>query len=158
MPLLKTPHLAKEAGKYLIVGAGGYVIDVLIFNALILPPWMIEPFREPVTAKTISTVIAIIFTYAINQRWTFKNRTARKPGVIQFILFSVVNVLGLLISVGCLGFSHYVLGFDSALADNVSANFFGVGLATIFRFFASRSFVFPRDKTHGEENIPADLV
>ena len=152
------PHLVTEAGKYLIVGAVGYVIDVAIFNAFILPPWMPEPFCEPIMAKTISTILAIIFTYAINSRWTFKRRTGRKPGFTQFLLFAVVNVLGLLISVGCLWLSHYVFGLTSALADNISANLFGVGLATIFRFFGSRIFVFPSDKSHGADNIPADLV
>jgi hypothetical protein len=37
--------------------------------------------------------------------------------------------------------SHYVLGFESRLADNISANGVGLVLGTMFRFWSYRRFV-----------------
>ena len=47
----------------------------------------------------------------------------------------------------CLGITHYVLGFTSTAADNVSANIIGTGLGTIFRFWAYRRFIFVNNST-----------
>jgi len=38
--------------------------------------------------------------------------------------------------------SHYLLGFRSALADNISGNVVGVLLGNVFRYFMYRFFVF----------------
>ena len=46
------------------------------------------------------------------------------------------------IAVGCLAVSHYVLGFTSALADNISANGVGLVLGTAFRYVCYRYLVF----------------
>ena len=43
----------------------------------------------------------------------------------------------------CLGFGFYVLELRSALAQNIAANGFGLVLATAFRFWSYRRFVFP---------------
>jgi len=44
--------------------------------------------------------------------------------------------------VTCLAVSHYALGFTSPLADNIAANVVGLGLATAFRFWSYRRWVF----------------
>jgi putative flippase GtrA len=46
------------------------------------------------------------------------------------------------IGLACLWFSHYVLGFTSLLADNISSNVIGLALGTVFRFWLYRSWVF----------------
>jgi putative flippase GtrA len=46
-----------------------------------------------------------------------------------------------LIGAGAIAFSHYVIGLTSLTADNV-ANIVGIGLGTLFRFWAYRRFVF----------------
>jgi hypothetical protein len=38
--------------------------------------------------------------------------------------------------------SHYALGFTSPLGDNIAANVVGLGLATAFRFWSYRRWVF----------------
>ncbi|WP_377271031.1 hypothetical protein [Peterkaempfera sp. SMS 1(5)a] len=43
---------------------------------------------------------------------------------------------------GTLWISHYTLGFDSALADNIAKNVIGLGLGTMFRFISFRTWVF----------------
>ena len=53
-----------------------------------------------------------------------------------------MNGLGMLPAVICLGVSHYLLGFTSLLADNISANIIGLVLGTILRFFLYEHTVF----------------
>jgi putative flippase GtrA len=61
----------------------------------------------------------------------------------EYLMFFGLNAVALLIAISCLWFSHYVMGWDSALADNISANVVGLGLGTTFRFWSYRKFVFP---------------
>jgi hypothetical protein len=46
------------------------------------------------------------------------------------------------IAMTCLWISHYLIGLTSPLADNISANVVGLGLAVVFRFWAYRKHVF----------------
>ena len=61
----------------------------------------------------------------------------------EYLLFFFLNGVAMLIAISCLWFSHYVLGFTSALADNISANVVGLVLGTLFRFWSYRKWVFP---------------
>lgn len=126
----------------MVVGSGGYVLDVGIFNALSVA--RIEGLIElsAIWAKVISVIVAVIFTYIANSRWTFRKRTGRPEGLGRISRYAVVNTIGLLLTIIPLYVSRYVLGFDSLLADNISANIVGVGLALVFRFIANRVWVF----------------
>ena len=93
-------------------------------------------------------VLATIVAYLGNRFWTY--RTRRHQGYMrEYVLFFVFNVIGLGIALLCLWFSHYVLGFTSILADNLSANVIGLGLSTLFRFWSYRTYVFPRLRKEG---------
>ena len=72
--------------------------------------------------------MATTVAYFGNRFWTFRHR-ARTSMRREYVLFFVLNGVGLLISVGALWFSHYALGFTRLLADNISANFVGVASA-----------------------------
>lgn len=129
-------HLVRELMKFGTVGAFAFVIDVGLFNVIL------HATDKPLTSKTISTVVATTVSYVGNRYWTFRRRqrsTVRR----EYTLFFVLNGIGLLISLACLYVSHYVLGFTSRLADNIAANVIGLGLATAFRFWSYRRFVFP---------------
>ncbi|MFC2609855.1 MAG: GtrA family protein, partial [Peptidiphaga gingivicola] len=60
----------------------------------------------------------------------------------EFAMFALVNLGGLLIALGCLGFSRYVLHLTTQFADNVSGNIVGLVLGTAFRYVMYRYFVF----------------
>ena len=60
----------------------------------------------------------------------------------EFALFVLFSAIALGIAVACLAVSHYVLGLTSPLADNIAANVVGLGLATTFRFWSYRRWVF----------------
>ena len=134
--------LLHELAKFGVVGAVAFVVDVTVFNLLRFHGGAGVLYEKPLTAKVISTVVATIVAYLGNRFWTFRDRE-RVGYAREYALFFVFNAIGLLIAVTCLWFTHYVLGLTSPLADNISANVIGLGLGTLFRFWAYRRWVFP---------------
>ncbi|MGZ4609258.1 MAG: GtrA family protein [Actinomycetes bacterium] len=129
-------HVFRELMKFGVVGAVAFVVDIGLFNVLL------HVTDKPLTSKTISTVVATTVAYAGNRLWTFRRRS-RSDVRREYVLFFLLNGVGLLISLGCLAISHYLLDFTSQLADNIAANVIGLGLGTAFRFWSYRKFVFP---------------
>ena len=148
----RVEHLVHEVAKFGAVGLIALVVDVGLFNLLCYG--IASPVQGKVlTAKIISVCVATTVAYFGNRYWTFRHR-GRTSFHREYLLFFVLNGVGLAISVGCLWFSHYALGFTSALADNISANVIGLGLGTLFRFWSYRRWVFPEDtEAAGEETL-----
>lgn len=127
--------VAREAAKFGAVGAISYAIDIVVFNVVL------QLFDDkPLTAKVVSTVAAGTNAYLLNRHWSFRHRE-RTSVRRESTLFVVLNLIGLGIALLCLGISHYVLGFESRLADNIAANGVGLVLGTGFRFWSYRRFV-----------------
>ncbi|QAY63410.1 GtrA family protein [Xylanimonas allomyrinae] len=120
------------------VGAVAYVVDLGIFN-LIRGSEMLG--HKPITAKVVSVAVATLVAWLGNRYWTFSDRRT-DTHARELLGFVVVNVGGMLVAVACLAVSHYVLGFRSQLADNISANVVGLVLGTAFRYLAYRRWVF----------------
>jgi putative flippase GtrA len=128
--------------KFGAVGLVGLVVDVSIFNLLRLGFFGHDPaVSGPLGAKTISVSLAVVVTWVGNRYWTFRAQR-RKNFVLELLEFSAVAVLGLGISLACVYVSHYVFGFTSLLADNISTNVIGLGLATAVRFLLYRQWVY----------------
>lgn len=131
-------RIGGEIAKFGTVGAAAFVLDVGLFNLLRASVLA----DSPLTAKTISVVVATTFAFLANRHWTYRDR-ARTGYGRETILFFATNAVALLISWACLGTTHYLLGLDSQLADNISGNVVAVGLGTLFRFWVYRTWVFP---------------
>ncbi len=128
-------HLVRELMKFGVVGSLAFVVDIGLFNVLL------QATDKPLTSKTLSTVVATTVAYVGNRYWTFRRRS--RSGVRrEYTLFFLLNGVGLLISLSVLALSHYLLGFTSTLSDNIAANVIGLALATAFRFWSYRKFVF----------------
>jgi putative flippase GtrA len=95
----------------------------------------------PVLAKIISTTIAILANWIGNRLWTFREHRGKQL-MREGIEFVMVSLGGMAISLTCLWVSHYVLGYTSVLADNISSNLIGLALGTLFRFTLYRFWVF----------------
>jgi putative flippase GtrA len=155
--LLETAHASidvvyREIVKFGAVGLVAFVVDFSVFNLMrtgIIGGSHGLP-EKPLTAKTISVVAATIVAWLGNRYWTFRHRR-RASRRREFLLFAIMNAGGLLIALSCLAFSHYVLGLTSALADNIAGNLVGLGLGTLFRFWAYRRFVFIQETGFAEE-------
>jgi len=137
-------NFLSQLSRFGIVGTIGLVVDVGVFNLLRATVLAPETLHEgPVLAKVISTSVAILANWVGNRYWTF--RTERRARMLrEGIEFVVVSLGGMLIALGCLWLSHYGMGLRSTLADNISANGFGLVLGTLFRFWLYRVWVFNR--------------
>ncbi|WP_082297330.1 GtrA family protein [Microbacterium sp. GCS4] len=134
------PQLATFGG----VGLIAFVVDVGGYNLLratVMPD-------QVIWAKVVSVVAATGVAWLGHRYVTF--RSTRRPTVAkELLLFLLANGGGLLIASACLFVSHYVLGFTSALADNIAGNLVGLVLGTLFRYFTYRFLVFrtPQEAT-----------
>ena len=152
MPIKKfITDMRRELGKFGAIGLAAYVIDLTIFNLLRFSGGEGPLFDKPLTAKVLSVLVATTFAYFGNRHWTFKDRT-RSSFRREYALFFVFNGVGMIISLACLWISHYLLGFESALADNISANVIGLVLGTVFRFWGYHNWVFPNDVSSVKQN------
>lgn len=132
-----------ETLTFLAVGGAGYITDVVAFNLL----RTLDPFSllDPTIARTLAVIPAMAVTFVGHRSVTWRHRERASTGRErrrQIARFIVVNVIGFGISVGCLAISHDLLGWTSALADNIAANVVGLALGTAFRFAAYRRLVF----------------
>jgi putative flippase GtrA len=133
--------LARQGLSFLLVGGVGFVVDLVVFNALRTTVLS----ADPIVAKVISTSLAIVANWIGNRYWTF--RTQRRRGtraavVREAVEFGLVSVAGSLIALACLWASHYELGLTSVLDDNIATNVVGLALGTVFRFVLYRFWVF----------------
>ena len=144
-------NLRNELGKFGVIGFIAFLIDLVIFNFLRFAGGEGVLFDRPLTAKVLSVLVATTFAFVGNRHWTFKERS-RSTIRRQYTMFFVLNVIGMVIVLSCLWISHYVLGYESALADNISANFVGLILGTMFRFWGYHNWVFPAQEATVEQN------
>jgi putative flippase GtrA len=137
----------REVAKFGVIGAVGFIIDFGGFTLLFYGPLA----GHLTTAKIISGVAATTFAWVGNRMWTFRHRRNR-PAHHEALLFFAVNGVGLVISTVWLNFSHDVLDYTSRTAVSVNT-IIGIGLATIFRFWAYRQFVFAGEHVGDPEDV-----
>ncbi|MEZ0065361.1 putative flippase GtrA [Streptacidiphilus sp. MAP12-20] len=130
-----------ELARFGVVGVAGYATDVVLFNLL-----RAGAGAGPLAAKAVSLTFATAVAYVGNRWWTYRERTAvrteQAPVYWEVLLFVLVSLGGLLIQLSCLAVSHYLLGFTSLLADNISGSVVGMAGATGFRLLGYRTWVF----------------
>ena len=151
----RVEHLVHEMAKFGVVGLVSLVVDVGLFNLLCYGSGPLA--GKVLTAKIVSVSVATTCAYFGNRYWTFRHRGRTSFGR-EYVLFFVLNGVGLAISVGCLWFSHYALGLTGPVADNISANVIGLGLGTLFRFWSYRRWVFPADTASAADETLATTV
>jgi putative flippase GtrA len=128
--------LLREIAKFGLIGAFNALLDIGLFNLLHFG-WGVGPL----TSKTLATAVAATSSYFMNRHWAFAHR-ARTSFRREYVLFFVLNAVGLAIALVVLGFTRYVLDLTSPLALNVAANVVGIALGTLWRFYAYKRWVF----------------
>ncbi|MBF8186678.1 GtrA family protein [Nonomuraea sp. K274] len=138
--------LVHELAKFGSIGAVAFVLDTGVYNLFLLGlGW------GPMTSKVIATTISATFAYAGNRFWTFRHREQSGLGR-EYFLFFLLNGIALLFGVLVIGFTSLTLGLDDGLSLNI-ANFVGVGLGTLFRYWSYKKWVFLEATTP----IPVEL-
>ena len=139
-----------ELARFGSVGTVAFVVDMSTYNLLRFGPFDLL-HAKPLTARILAVVIATLVSWLGNRHWTFADRRTERQGR-ELALFTIINVLGIGITVGTLALSHYVLDLTGPLADNV-ANVIGIGLGTIVRYLGYKLFVFT-----GTATVPVALA
>ncbi len=145
-------RIGGEAAKFSAVNIVATIVAVVLFNVLvhgitgISRPGVLNGW--PVTSWFLANCVGMGISFYGSRRYAFKNRQPAGPygGALNFVL---VNLTSFLIPMGCLWITRNVIDWDSALADNISANVVGAVLGMAVRFWAFRRFVFKRHKGGG---------
>ncbi|MCF3134861.1 GtrA family protein [Streptomyces olivochromogenes] len=130
-----------EVAKFGAVGALGTVVNFGVSNLL----WHLTSLQA-VRANVIATVVAIACNYVGFRYFTYRDRDkgAQSRELTLFLAFSAV---GLVIENGILYAAIYGFGWDSSLQRNIF-KVVGIGIATLFRFWSYRTWVFRTLPTH----------
>ena len=132
-----------EVARFGTVGVVALAVDVIGFNLVRFAGGEGPLYDRPLTAKVLSVTASTTVAYVGNRLWTFRHKRSSAAAVHrEFALFVLFSAIALGIAVACLAISHYGLGFTTPLADNIAANVVGLGLATAFRFWSYRRWVF----------------
>ena len=130
----------REFIQFGMVGATAYVVDAGLFNLLQHGPLGFLA-GHPNTAQFLAAATATLYSWIANRLWTYRGRT-QDNATREAILFFFANACGIGISQFCLLFTHHILGFTSAVADNIAVYVVGFALGTAFRFFFYHYVVF----------------
>ena len=136
----RTLAWTREFIQFGLVGATAFIVDMGLFNLLQHGPLGVLA-GHPNAAQFIAAATATLYSWIANRLWTYRGRT-QDNATREAILFFVANICGIAISQFCLLFTHYILGFTSALADNIAVYVVGFVLGTAFRFFFYHYVVF----------------
>ncbi|WP_371528840.1 GtrA family protein [Streptomyces sp. NBC_01283] len=132
---VRLDQLAREVAKFGAVGALGTLVNFSVSNLL----WHTTDLQA-VRANVIATVVAIAFNYVGFRYFTYRDRD-KSSRTKELTLFLVFSAVGLVIENGVLYAAIYGFDWDSPLQRNVF-KFVGIGIATCFRFWSYRSWVF----------------
>jgi putative flippase GtrA len=128
-------RLVGEVAKFGAVGGAGVLVNLGVFN-------LVRHVSDlpVVRASIIATVVAIAFNYVGFRYWTYRDRD-RSGRTKELTLFLFFSAIGLVIENGVLFLATYGLHWDTPLESNVF-KFLGIGIATLFRFWSYRTWVF----------------
>jgi len=144
VPQITRPWL-RDLIRFGMVGGLGFLVDVGLFNLLRVTVLSGDQHGAPLIAKSIALVAAIAVNWAGNRWWAFRDRRGERVGR-EALSFLALGIASSLVSLLCLGLSHYALGLTSPLADNISANVVGVAIGSAIRFFVIRAVIFARPR------------
>jgi putative flippase GtrA len=136
--------LIHEVAKFGVVGALAFVLTVALFNAFHSGAKM-----DAIEATVLANALATVFAFVGNKFWAFRHRKGSHWGR-ETVLFFVFNGIGIGITAGVVAIAQHGLGLNDTFSLNV-ANIIGVGLATVFRLFCYRRWVF----LYAKEEAPA---
>ena len=139
----RTQRLLAEATKFLTVGGVATLVAFVLFNALVhgyfAGPGPLND--QPILAFVVANTIGMLVSYRGSRSWAFRHReTVGAAGGRVAVV--AINAVAMLIPLGCLAVSRYVLGLTDPFSDNIAANVVGLGLGTAARFWAFRRFIF----------------
>jgi putative flippase GtrA len=143
-------RVAPEAFAFGVIGAANTALYLAI-TYVALPIGAVK-------ATVLATVITTTLAYLANRYWTYRHHT-RSALRREYTLFFGFNVVGMVIQSGAVAIAKY--GFDLNESDHklliMAITLGAAGVATVFRFWAYRTFVFLKPPVDGHEDTIAEL-
>jgi putative flippase GtrA len=122
-----------EMAKFGVVGGFAFIVTELFFNLFI------HMGLDTFAANAGSTLVAAVVAFAGNRYWTFRHRERTGMGR-ETVVFFMLNGIGVLIQQVCIEIAKHELGRHDTVTVN-AAFLVGVVLATLFRFWSYRKWV-----------------
>src|SRR3954452_25318199 len=148
--LARLKGLVPEAFAFGVIGAGNTLLYLLIVYVL--------ADIGAVKASVIATVVTTTLAYIANRYWTYRKHT-RSALRREYTLFFGFNLAGMIIQSGAVTIGKYGFGLteehDEMLFMGVTL--VGIAIATIFRSWAYRTFVFLKPPVDGHEATVIEL-
>jgi putative flippase GtrA len=145
-------NIAPEALAFGLIGIGNALLYFAIFNLTMT--------MGAVKATVVATAITTTLAYVAHRYWTYRSRpksTVRR----EYMLFVGFNIAGMFIQSGIIALGKYGFGLNETrdrLWFNI-ATAAGIGLATMFRFWAYRTLVFrPHPADHAPPTTAAEAL
>lgn len=135
-----------EAYRFLAVGGLATIVAFLIFNFLLhgFGTGYDAPLAgQPYLAFAVANVVGMVVSYRGSRTWVFRDRPPRTADGGR-LMFVAINLVTMLIPLGCLWVSRHLLDLDDPYSDNLSANLIGLFLGMVARFYLFRTLVFRR--------------
>jgi putative flippase GtrA len=148
--MVRLRRIAPEAFAFGVIGAANTALYLAI-TYVALPIGAVK-------ATVLATVITTTLAYLANRYWTYRHHT-RSALRREYTLFFGFNLIGMVIQSGAVAIAKY--GFHLNESDHklliMAITLFAAGVATIFRFWAYRTFVFLKPPVDGHEKAMAEL-
>jgi putative flippase GtrA len=134
--------IGAEGLKFCVVGGIGAILQFGVQNGLHFKMGV-----GPLSAETVGIAGGIVLTFFGNRYWTYADKRSHGKDFFretwQFLFWCLV---GLAIQLGLQAVVTYGLNLTDGISYNI-ATAFGIGIATVFRFWAYRTFVFTGGET-----------
>jgi putative flippase GtrA len=151
---LLTERLRRLAPEALAFGAIG-AANTLLYMAIV---WVALPIGA-VKASVLATIITTTLAYVANRYWTYRHHS-RSALRREYTLFFGFNLAGMVIQSGAVAIGKYGFGLNETDDKHLifGITLVGIGLATVFRFWAYRTFVFLKPQPVDDEVVGIDAV
>lgn len=87
------PALAVSFARYLIAGGMGFIID---YAVLILCSELLH--LHYLIASAMGFTCGLIFVYNASNKWCFSKRKLKNKQALEFITFSIIGIIGLMLT------------------------------------------------------------
>ena len=124
-------RIGEEAAKFSAVNVVATAVALVMFNLLahgipgIYTPGPLNGW--PLTSWFLANCVGMPISFYGSRSYAFKHRKPSGPGG-GALIYVVINLVSFVIPMACLWITRNVFGWDSVLADNVSANLIGASL------------------------------
>lgn len=129
-------HLFHEIAKFGIVGFVGFLVTLGGFSLL-----HFDAKLGTFSSNAIATIVAAVVTFFGNKYWTFRHRAGHSTRR-ETVMFIVLNGVGALIQYAVVWIAQNGFGVSDKHKLQLDGVYVvGIGIATLFRFWAYRKWV-----------------